>query len=324
MAEVLEDKTQLDGTDRSACSGPTYAPEASFVLYAAVDGVLVLLQRVLLSVMVLFGYDIHAPHEHGQLGVLQHIVRFLRNLYHISKMLRKWLSLNYNDGVIPNPPVVPPLAAHMQYRSTPKNADQADAMARLLLKTHSPISKCYSEPPRSYPLGQGGKGKHNAHDNSDFLSHSLSFSSVVNSFLHSFTGYVDDPEKEDADKPMVTPREKMAHDGSDFSVAIDQREDAQKSNAKLPSSIVEEKSNESESDEDQSTSSSSSSEDDDKDESQKENEVPVEHTEAKGVAVFPEFDLSEEARVEWRQHSIPSLHFDTTAEETGSPLSAIQ
>lgn len=66
-----------------------------------------------------------------------------------------------------------------------------------------------SEPPRRYPLGQGGKGKHNAHDNSDFLSHSLSFSSVVNSFLHSFTGYVDDPEKEDADKPMVTPREKV-------------------------------------------------------------------------------------------------------------------
>lgn len=52
--------------------------------------------------------------------------------------------------------------------------------------------------------------------------------------------------------------------------------------------------------------------------------VPVEHKEAKGVAVSPEFDLSEEARVEWRQHSIPSLHFDTTAEETGSPLSAIQ
>lgn len=67
-----------------------------------------------------------------------------------------------------------------------------------------------SEPPKRFSLMDMFKARHglhedSVHNNSDFLSHSMSVSSVMSCFLHSFTGYVEDPEAADADMPATSP-----------------------------------------------------------------------------------------------------------------------
>lgn len=224
------------------------------IAYAVTDGALVVVQRLLLSIMVLFGYDIHASHEHGRLvgmtahslsllklqSTLQEFIRFVRNLYYILKMIRKWLSLNYNDGIIPDPPVARRRCANaVDTRRLKRHIMQIVALAvpfyaqehehfecaaclsaqvsfanrkvllRYLLKSETFLQCVVSEPPKRYSLAQilGTKSRlrcNAAHENSDFLAQSAEsttdtasypvFSTVMNSLLQSFTGYVQDPE----------------------------------------------------------------------------------------------------------------------------------
>lgn len=335
---AVETKGQPHCIEPSSASSRSSKSNVS-IAYAVTDGALVVVQRLLLSIMVLFGYDIHASHEHGRLSTLQEFIRFVRNLYYILKMIRKWLSLNYNDGIIPDPPVARRRCANAQYRSTPKNTNTSSALHVSLLKSHSPIAKCYSEPPKRYSLAQilGTKSRlrcNAAHENSDFLAQSAEsttdtasypvFSTVMNSLLQSFTGYVQDPEVIEAGDAGAMSSGKLTNSESDVYASTREELESKAANDKQHSSITEEKSNELE----QASSSGESGLESSRGEfessgsqieaSQRKEEHKV-NAEPFTATASIEFDSTGEAPVAWHLHTVPSFHCDTTEEDVDAP-----
>lgn len=90
------------------------------------------------------------------------MIRIVRNFFFIVKSIRKWLAINYNDGIVPNPPVQKLSRSggnsknSLFRRSTPKIATSAvesstfavptvsEPSAFASIQTQSPIKHCYS------------------------------------------------------------------------------------------------------------------------------------------------------------------------------------
>jgi len=171
------------------------------IVYHASDLVLVGLQRFLLALMILLGFDIDQPHVQTDKfeGISLAIVRILRNLYHLSKRMRTFLSLTIGPGVKPHPAVCKTNRLRDGMRSTPKIADasKVDINGSLLQARRSPINHCFLEPPRprsSHLLENSTAGDISDNKQHTFVS-SMSFSAIFHGLYEGVLGYVDDPDE---------------------------------------------------------------------------------------------------------------------------------
>lgn len=156
-------------------------------------------------------------------------IRIVRNFFFIAKSIRKWLAINYNEGIVPSPPVLR-LSRNGSHsnnsifrRSTPKITTSAVSepipeFAGACLYKQSPIKHCYSgtnffilivfkiflELPRKYslakaltngPIPNAVYPEREQTDQIASYSSSLSFHAIINQFYQSFTGYIEDPEE---------------------------------------------------------------------------------------------------------------------------------
>uniref|UniRef100_A0A914H189 Uncharacterized protein n=1 Tax=Globodera rostochiensis TaxID=31243 RepID=A0A914H189_GLORO len=175
--------------------------------YCAFDYGLVVVQRILICFSALIGYDlISAPIDFPQMFIIGAMMRIVRNFFFITKAVRKWLAINYNDGVIPEPPVRGVRPPRMARRSTPMDSCLSSQLSEGL--KHSPIDHQY-KPVKNYDLATALKERHCASvgiehryyadsHSSDFLGHSssLSLRFLLNGLARSFIGYLEDPDEE--------------------------------------------------------------------------------------------------------------------------------
>jgi len=125
--------------------------------YTACDFGLLIVQRLLIAVTIIFGYNIiTAPSDipHNVLFSIFYInifylqfflraaLRIIRNFFYITKGIRKWLAINYNDGIIPTPPLPCGGRVSRVSRSTPRESrlDNDSRFNSGSLK-HSPIER---------------------------------------------------------------------------------------------------------------------------------------------------------------------------------------
>uniref|UniRef100_A0A7E4W5F6 Bestrophin homolog n=1 Tax=Panagrellus redivivus TaxID=6233 RepID=A0A7E4W5F6_PANRE len=172
---------------------------ASFV-YGLADSSLMMGQRILLCVLVCLGCDIYMPRARMESSrgftLSSMVIRIARNFYFILRGLRKWLAINFNDGIIPVP-AVQPIRRVRAHRSTPRRDavphDYLADMARL----HSPVRPCYigsDEPIPLFRLLAGAAPSKLNLNHSDPLSMSSSMSDIMSSLVEAFTGCLVDPE----------------------------------------------------------------------------------------------------------------------------------
>jgi hypothetical protein len=126
--------------------------------YTACDFGLVVFQRLLIAMSIILGYDlIYAPADIPSMVLLknQHftilkshsieqfilhpMARIVRNFFYLTKGVRKWMAIHYNDGIIPKPPMSRSLRVA---RSTPMNSCVSTAFGGSLRQ--SPIERRYS------------------------------------------------------------------------------------------------------------------------------------------------------------------------------------
>uniref|UniRef100_A0A183C458 Uncharacterized protein n=1 Tax=Globodera pallida TaxID=36090 RepID=A0A183C458_GLOPA len=117
------------------------------------------------------------------------MMRIVRNFFFITKAVRKWLAINYNDGVIPEPPVRgvrPPRMARLKA----SNIRQSTTNTNYDLATALKERHCVS-------VGIEHRYYADSHS-SDFLGHSssLSLRFLLNGLARSFIGYLEDPDEE--------------------------------------------------------------------------------------------------------------------------------
>ncbi|KAL3101956.1 hypothetical protein niasHS_003365 [Heterodera schachtii] len=210
--------------------------------YCAFDLGLVFVQRVLICVSAIVGYDlVSAPIDFPQMFLVGSVMRIIRNFFFITKAVRKWLAINYNDGVIPEPPVRCIRPTRLTRRSTPMDS-RLDSQLSGGLK-HSPIDHRYRSV-KNYDLATALKERHNrsggigiehryyADHSSDFLAHSssLSLRFLLNGLARSFTGCLADPDEEmntqqgESDASQEKTGEKKA--GADFKTSAEFLTDA--------------------------------------------------------------------------------------------------
>uniref|UniRef100_A0A914D2B8 Uncharacterized protein n=1 Tax=Acrobeloides nanus TaxID=290746 RepID=A0A914D2B8_9BILA len=200
-------KNNLRASNNSSNGSGSQHKESLF--YSLIDRVLMLFQRFLLGIMVICGYDIYSAHDRNESWTpIQCMVRIIRNFYYITKSIRLWLAINFNDGIVPAPAISKPNFCSGTYRSTPRNTPPKNMVNESLLNAHSPIKHCYSVQPKSYSLRDIWLGKRIPicnkvlEDQTDvFLNTSMSFSALLQDvtkklIFESFLGYVEDPEVE--------------------------------------------------------------------------------------------------------------------------------
>jgi hypothetical protein len=158
--------------------------------------------------------------------LLHAVARIFRNFFYITKGVRKWLAIHYNDGIIPDPPLLYGRSSKVS-RSTPRDSCLSIGLSGSL--KHSPIERRYSgelpsiphpftsptysaiqEPANNFDLATALKEQRNRSEgmepkyrypdfsnSSDSFGHSsLSFCFILNGLAQSFIGYIEDPDEE--------------------------------------------------------------------------------------------------------------------------------
>jgi hypothetical protein len=76
---------------------------------------------------------------------LHAVLRIVRNFFYITKGIRKWLAINYNDGIIPTPPLPYGGRVSRVSRSTPRESRlENDSRFNSGSLKHSPIERRFS------------------------------------------------------------------------------------------------------------------------------------------------------------------------------------
>jgi len=201
--------TAETATLNSSMASSNFSNKKASLSYTTCDRGLMFFQRLLFCTLIMIGHDM-GPNLQANSGMIlvRALARIIRNFFFIIKAVRKWLSIQFNYGIIP------PSAIRTGYgndtgnkRSTPKgqarNSHLDERSANGSLK-QSPIEHCYTEPSRTYGIVAALQDREridlcnpHVYDSSDFLGHSsLNLKSMLHSFYEGLVGIIDDPDPE--------------------------------------------------------------------------------------------------------------------------------
>jgi len=174
------------------------------VFYWTCDRSLMMFQRILFCAVIFLGYEMRPESDTSfDASICQMFARIIRNFFYVAKAVRKWLSITFNDGIIPPAPIKSDRkhGSSKAYSTPNSRASSYDEFGKALKP--SPIEHRYSDQGKDYSIvmalkerNKSVEGDHLYYSDSDFLGHSsMSLRTILKSLYQSFTGSIEDPDE---------------------------------------------------------------------------------------------------------------------------------